>query len=328
MNRLTRIRPQRIAWAALIVNAVVILQGAVVRITGSGAGCGRDWPRCQGEVLPLSHGLATWIEFSHRSLSGVALLAGFWLLLTARKRRRSMPGFAFMATLSMAFLLVEALIGAGTVLSGLTGDNVSVERGLLVAFHLLNSLALSGALALTVLYSRAGQPWPPAWRGRSGLKWLMGLGLLAMLLLMFSGGIAAMGNTMFPPESLEAGLAEDFSAQSHPLIRLRILHPFIAVAVGVYLWLSLAWTGLAHPAPQAAGLRRLLAWVYALQLLVGTVNLALLGPALLQLLHLALAVAAFMLWTLVTWLTLNAPPLPRAGIRRPWQTQRGTDFHD
>ena len=306
-----------LAWAALIINAVVILQGAVVRVTGSGAGCGRDWPRCQGEVLPLSHGLATWIEFSHRTLSGVALLAGLWLLLTALRRRRSMPGFAFMAALAMAFLLVEALIGAFTVLTGLTGDNVSVERGLLVAFHLLNSLALTGVLALTTLYSYPGQPWPPAWRGRARLKAIMGLGLAGMLLLMFSGGIAAMGNTMFPPESLAAGLVEDFSAQSHPLVRLRVLHPFIALVVGAWLWLSLIWSGLVHPVPQAGRFRRLLAGVYALQLLVGTANLALLGPVLLQLLHLALAVAAFALWTLVTWLTLNAPSAAGAGKADP-----------
>ena len=63
-----------LAWITLSVNLIVILQGAVVRATGSGAGCGRDWPRCQGEILPLDHGLATWIEYSHRALSGVALL--------------------------------------------------------------------------------------------------------------------------------------------------------------------------------------------------------------------------------------------------------------
>ena len=318
VNRFTKVKPHRIAWAALIINAVVILQGAVVRVTGSGAGCGRDWPRCQGEVLPLSHGLATWIEFSHRALSGVALLTALWLLLTAMKRRRNMPGFAFMAALSMVFLLVEALIGAGTVLAGLTGDNVSTTRGLLVAFHLLNSLGLMGVLALTTLYSYPGRPWPPPWQGRTSQKWLMGLGLAGMLLLMFSGGIAAMGNTMFPPESLQAGLVEDFSAQSHPLIRLRLLHPFIAIAVGGWLWLTLGWTSLTRPVAQASRFRKMLVWVFGLQLIVGATNLALLGPVLLQLLHLGLALLAFMLWTLVTWTTLNSPLPAKAGTPGQW----------
>ena len=318
VNRFTKVNPHRIAWAALIINAVVILQGAVVRVTGSGAGCGRDWPRCQGELLPLTHGLATWIEFSHRALSGLALLLGVWLLFRAMRLRHTMPGFMRMAALSIVFLLVEALIGAGTVLAGLTGDNVSTARGLLVAFHLLNSLGLMGVLALATLYSRPGQPWPSAWKGKTGLKLLMGLGLLGMLVLMFSGGIAAMGNTMFPPQSLQAGLVEDFSAQSHPLIRLRLLHPFIAIAVGGWLWLTLGWTSLTRPVAQASRFRKMLVWVFGLQLIVGATNLALLGPVLLQLLHLGLALLAFMLWTLVTWTTLNSPLPAKAGTTGQW----------
>ncbi len=294
------------------------MQGAVVRVTGSGAGCGRDWPRCQGELLPLTHGLATWIEFSHRALSGLTLLLGVWLLFRAMRLRHTMPGFMRMAALSIVFLLVEALIGAGTVLAGLTGDNVSTARGLLVAFHLLNSLGLMGVLALATLYSRPGQPWPSAWKGKTGLKLLMGLGLLGMLVLMFSGGIAAMGNTMFPPQSLQAGLVEDFSAQSHPLIRLRLLHPFIAIAVGGWLWLTLGWTSLTRPVAQASRFRKMLVWVFGLQLIVGATNLALLGPVLLQLLHLGLALLAFMLWTLVTWTTLNSPLPAKAGSPGQW----------
>ena len=100
---------------------------------------------------------------------------------------------------------------------------------------------------------------------------------------MFSGGIAAMGNTMFPPESLQEGLTDDFSPQAHPLIRLRILHPFLAIGVGVFLWMSHALTGWLKPTPQARRFRNLLLVVYAVQLLVGTVNLAMLGPIPLQL---------------------------------------------
>lgn len=296
-----------LAWTTLSINVIVILQGAVVRATGSGAGCGRDWPRCQGEILPLDHGLATWIEFSHRALSGVALLMGIWLLVSAVRLRRDLPGFLPFAAASAIFLLFEALIGAGTVLTGLTGDNVSVARGLLVAFHLLNSLLLVGALALTTIHAYPNRTWPPVWPSQAGLKIIIGASLLGMMVVMFTGGIAAMGNTMFPPESLQEGLSEDLSAQSHPLIRLRILHPFLAIAVGVFLWISHALTGWLKPTQQTRRFRNLLLAVYAVQLLVGTVNLAMLGPIPLQLLHLALAVAAFGLWAVVGWLTLISP---------------------
>ena len=188
-----------LAWITLSVNLIVILQGAVVRATGSGAGCGRDWPRCQGEILPLEHGLATWIEYSHRALSGVALLFGIWLLVKAVRLRHELPGFLPFAIISAIFLLFEALIGAGAVLTGLTGDNASVARGLLVAFHLLNSMLLVGALALATVHAYPGRTWPPVWTGQTGLKILISVSLLGMMILMFSGGIAAMGNTMFPP---------------------------------------------------------------------------------------------------------------------------------
>ena len=314
-------KPPHLAWTTLSINTIVILQGALVRATGSGAGCGRDWPRCQGEILPLDHGLATWMEFSHRALSGLALIMGVWLLLKAVRLRKDLPGFLPFAIISAVFLLFEALIGAGTVLTGLTGDNVSVARGLLVAFHLLNSMLLVGALALTTVHAYPGRTWPPVWTGQTGLKALIGVSLLGMMILMFSGGIAAMGNTMFPPESLQEGLTDDFSPQAHPLIRLRILHPFLAIGVGVWLWISHALTGWLKPAPQARRFRNLLLAVYAVQLLVGTVNLAMLGPIPLQLLHLALAVAAFGLWSVVGWLTLSSSPTGRAIPSVPWRTK-------
>lgn len=312
----TRIQPSTVAWITLAVNAAVILQGAVVRITGSGAGCGRDWPRCQGEILPLAHGMATWIEYSHRVLSGVALLLGIWLLVTAIRHRATLPALLPFALASGYLLVVEALIGAGTVLTGLTGDNVSIARGLLVAFHLVNSLLLIGALALATFYACPDRPWPPVWTGQKWLVLLMALGLLGMLLLMFSGGIAAMGNTMFPPQTLLGELAEDFSRTAHPLIRLRLLHPVFAIGVGVYLWLVFGLSGWLRPVSQCRQHRRLLLPVYGMQLVVGTANLALLGPVPLQLLHLALAMLSFALWTVVTWATLACADTP-APVRSP-----------
>ncbi len=249
------------------------------------------------------------------------MLLGAWLLVRAVRLRRDRPGFLPCALTAAFFLLVEALIGAGTVLTGLTGDNVSVARGLLVAFHLLNSLLLVGALTLTTVYAYPDQTWPPAWTGQYGLKILMGVGLLGMMALMFSGGIAAMGNTMFPPESLQQGLVEDFSPQAHPLIRLRILHPFLALGVGAYLWVSYAVSGWIKPVAQVKRYRTLLLIVYGLQLLVGVGNLALLGPIVLQLLHLALAVGSFALWTVVTWLTLSIPQSNVATFRVPWHAK-------
>ncbi len=299
---------------ALVANVVVILQGAVVRATGSGAGCGSHWPTCNGTVVPLSPTLETGIEFSHRLLSLAVLALGVWLLVRARAVRRERPGLAAFATLSFALLVVEALIGGATVLLGLTGDNTTVARGIWVASHLVNSMLLIGALAGTVVYA---QRKPPAWPLKAGsqgpLSTLLVVGLLGMLLLMFTGGIAAMGNTMFPAESLADGIAADFDSASHPLIRLRALHPLIAVSVGVYLFVSLAFSWFMKPVPEAKRLAKTLLGVYVAQLLIGVVNLVFLAPIVLQLLHLSVAVAAFALLSAAGLTLLGGRPVTAEG---------------
>lgn len=290
-----------LAWTALFANTVVILQGAVVRLTGSGAGCGSHWPTCNGEVVPLGAGVETLIEFSHRLLSAGVLVLGVWLLVRALRARKDRPGLAAFATASLVFLVIEALIGAATVMLGLTGDNTSVARGVWVAGHLVNSLLLIGVLAATVVYARDDAPEFPLRLGSQlGLFAVLTTGLLAALVLSFTGGIAAMGNTIFPPESLAEGLRADFDTASHPLVRLRILHPLIAIAVGTYLFVGLGLAWWLKPVPEARSIARALLIVYLVQLGVGTANLTLLGPVVLQLLHLLLAVAAFGLLAALT----------------------------
>lgn len=299
-----------LAWLTVAVNVVVILQGAVVRATGSGAGCGSHWPLCNGEVLPLAPSTETLVEFSHRLLSLAALALGLWLLVRAwRLRKERLPLFTW-AALAFFFLVVEALLGAATVLLGLTGDNATVGRGLMVATHLVNSLLLIGTLSATLVYALPKAPGPVRVRGQALVTTVLSVGFVGMLVLMFSGGIAAMGNTIFPSESLSAGFAADFDPTSHLLIRLRILHPLIAISVGLYLFLSLGLSWWLRPVSRAKRVAQALLAVYLVQLLVGTLNLALLAPIALQLLHLSLAVLAFGLLSVFAVYTLGGAPEP------------------
>ena len=298
----------RLVVLTIAVNALVIVQGAFVRATGSGAGCGRHWPLCNGEVVPLSGGMHTAIEFTHRLLSLGVLILGVWLFARVWRARRENPGLFAFTLAATVFLFIEAGLGALTVLWGLTGDNQSVGRGLMVATHLVNSLLLVGSLAGVLLYARPRRPaWPLRLRGQGPLGTVLAIGLVGMLFLMFSGGIAAMGNTMFPSASLAEGLAADFDPASHPLIRLRILHPIIGITVGIYLFLSLGTAWWIKPAPEGRVLAQALLGVYLVQLVVGTMNLALLAPIVLQLLHLGLAVVSFFLLAALTVVLLAAP---------------------
>lgn len=306
--RLKDLSTYRLAVITLAANAVVILQGAVVRVTGSGAGCGSHWPSCNGQVVPLGHGTEAFVEYGHRLLSLAVLILGAWLLSRVYRSRSERPGLFAFGAAAFVFLIIEALLGAMTVLLGYTGDNVSTGRGLMVAVHLVNSLLLVGTLAGTVLYARRDPPDWPLRLGRQGLlATVLSVGLIGMLVLMFSGGIAAMGNTMFPSATLAEGLAADFDSRSHTLIRLRILHPVIAVTVGIYLFLSLGLSWLIKPVPEARALARILLVVYLAQLAVGTLNFAMLAPVVLQLLHLALAVLAFGLLSALAVTALGFP---------------------
>ena len=71
------------AWAVLAYDLVVVAWGAFVRATGSGAGCGKHWPSCNGEIVPRAPRVETAIEFTHRATSGIALVLGVVLLAWA-----------------------------------------------------------------------------------------------------------------------------------------------------------------------------------------------------------------------------------------------------
>ena len=91
MNRTARSGVARFAWAVLAYNLAVILWGAYVRATGSGAGCGSHWPLCNGVVIQPSPTAATLIEYSHRLTSGLALLSVVTLAGWTWRHSRSRP---------------------------------------------------------------------------------------------------------------------------------------------------------------------------------------------------------------------------------------------
>jgi heme A synthase len=297
-----------LAWATLGVSAFVILQGALVRATGSAAGCGSHWPSCQGEMIPLTGGVATALDLSHRLASLGAFALGAWLLGRAVRERAARPGLLVFVAAAFAFLLVVTTLGAAAVLLGPTGEERSLVRGLMVASHLVTSTLLVGTLAAATVYARDAAPaWPLRLDRQGGAATVLGAALLGMLVLTFSGGIAALGNSMSPSESLAAGLAADFDPGAHPLVRLRMLHPLIAVSVGVYLVVALGLAWWLKPVREAKALAQSLLGVYLVQLIVGTLNLALMAPVVVQLLHLGLAVLAFALLSAISVVLLGAP---------------------
>src|ERR1700753_2012707 len=119
---------RRFSWAVLVYFIAVILWGALVRATGSGAGCGDHWPLCNGTVMQHSARTDTIIEFTHRITSGLSFFSAVGLLawVFAGTTRGHLARAAAVA--SVVFTLIEAILGALLVKLGLTAQSQSPFR--------------------------------------------------------------------------------------------------------------------------------------------------------------------------------------------------------
>jgi heme A synthase len=183
-------------------------------------------------------------------------------------------------------MLTEAAVGAGLVLFQLVADNATMARAMFMGVHLLNTFVLLGWLTLTAWWLSGGAP--VTMKGNRGRTLAIVVTTFGLLLVGVSGAIAALGNTLYPDGSLAEGLAADLSPASHILIRLRILHPTFAVLTGAGLVFGAARIGRDRGAA-AERLARLVALLAAVQLALGVVNVVLLAPIWLQLVHLCVA---------------------------------------
>lgn len=294
-------RLARFAWFVLAYSIAVVLFGAVVRATGSGAGCGSNWPTCRGEVVPLSGAAETAIEFTHRTTSALALLFVFSLAVWVwRSRPAGDPARRFAAGAG-ALVVAEALIGAALVLFEWVGDDASTGRAVSISLHLVNTFLLLAALALTAWSVSGGvvprRPFPAAGRR---LVWIGVAGLMATGA---AGAITALGDTLFPAENVLSGIRDDFTGTF--LVRLRWIHPIVAVATGAFLVFVTRTAAVAGP--EGRRLATLLEGLVFLQVAAGFVNVALLAPVWMQVLHLLVADVMWVTFVLYSTEVLGAP---------------------
>src|SRR4051794_12239241 len=221
------------AWALLAFNIPVILWGAYVRVSFSGDGCGAHWPFCAGQVIPSHMAAPMAIEFTHRIMTSFDSIGAILLCVWAFRAFPKGHGVRRYAVLSLAFLFIEALLGAGLVLFRYVAHDQSAGRAIYLSAHLTNTMLLLGAFTTTAWLAGTGMSSAP-WRKVSGK--FQGA-LAASVLVSVTGAIAALGDTLFPSASIAAGLQQDFSNASSTLLRLRIFHPVIAVAgAAMLLW--------------------------------------------------------------------------------------------
>jgi heme A synthase len=301
----------RYAWAVLAYNLGVVLWGAFVRATGSGAGCGNHWPLCNGTVTQGPGGAppsaATIIEFTHRITSGIDLALVALLVVWAFRRFPRQHLVRLGAALSALFLITEALLGAALVLLQHVAKNASVSRAYSLSTHLVNTLMLLACLTLTAWWSseRVGQAVPPALPRRRAV-WMAAVSLASVVVLGVSGAIAALGDTLFPVSSLAAGLAQDLDPAANIFLRLRVFHPLIAAAVGA--WLLFYAVSSASRRPDVGRRAWSLLALLGAQIVAGVVNLLLLAPVWMQIVHLLLADLLWITLVLLSAAVLSFPP--------------------
>lgn len=282
------------AWLLLGYTVLVILWGAFVRATGSGAGCGSHWPLCNGEVIPRSPAVETLIEFGHRLSSGLLGLFVVGFVIAAFRAfprgHRVRKGAAW----TLVFIVTESLLGAGLVTFEWVAANDSQERVFVMAFHLVNTFLLLAVMTLTAWFARGGAPL--RFRERAAVVIPVALTAVAVLVVGASGAVTALGDTL----TLTEGIQPEDSPVVARLVASRFYHPSIAILA----FLLVGFVSMKNPI-----FGRPLLGLYLVQLAIGAVNVYLKAPVWIQLVHLALS---DVIWIL---LVLHAAKLLAATAR-------------
>jgi cytochrome c oxidase assembly protein subunit 15 len=271
---------------------LVIMWGAYVRATGSGAGCGEHWPLCNGVVLPQEQSIKTMIEFAHRTSSGLSLIlvvVGFFWALKISKKGALIRKAAFLTVIA---IFLEAALGAGLVLLRLVELDQSALRAISISLHLVNTLFLLATLVTLSWLSFkpfSFEPALPSARKIFPRDRFFLIALAVFVILGVSGAVTALGDTLFPAESIAHGFQQDLAHDSHFLVRLRGLHPVFAL---VWIMLAFLWSRKLE-IPELLGIRGYLLVAIVTQFLLGFLNWMLMAPNWLQLVHLLVADLVF-----------------------------------
>ena len=285
----------RYAWFVVAYNILVILWGALVRATGSGAGCGNHWPLCNGQVVPLSPRVDTIIEFTHRCMTGGATFFVLGLLVWTFRSTVKGQAARVAAVASTVLLVNEAILGALLVKLGYVTGNQSTGRVVMLSIHLSNTLLLLGALTLTAVLLGTGQTTRELDQRGKRATWAL-IGLAATIVVGVSGSLAALGDTLFPASSLRAAVEQDLSSSSPLLLRLRGVHPVSALVAAIFVF----WLVTRARRTGAGRLGTVVLTLLGAQFVLGVLDVVLLAPTWMQILHL---LGADLYWVALVALT-------------------------
>jgi cytochrome c oxidase assembly protein subunit 15 len=280
----------------VVVTFLLIIAGAVVRTTGSGDAC-PDWPLCHGSIIPPFI-LSVWIEWTHRLITTVVYTSALALAIWATSRYRQERLIVRGSWLTMFLLIFQIVLGGVVVIFGLPAA--------LVGIHLANALLIFGTLIVVSLF--AHRPWAavPA-ESDPRLRKLIVWSTIAVYVLVFSGTVVTGTNSL--AACLGWPLCNDGFLPSNVFQAINLIHRYFAAAMGILLFYTLSETLRRHRSIRL--LRRaahIAIGLFALQILVGGINVLVLFPPALGTLHLATAAAVFgamVAFAIVGWQVLG-----------------------
>jgi heme A synthase len=283
------------AWVAALATFLLIVLGGVVRVTGSGMGCGDDWPLCNGQLIPPMS-LETFIEYGHR-LAAIAvsvLVAAFAVLAwkgsdprhEARSRRLRRLGVA--AVLLLAF---QVMLGAITVWLELPATTVVLHLG--TAMLLLATLIVA---ALDAGSSRTRLP--------DGFARVCLLAAAWAFLVVLAGGLVANLEAAMACQGFPLCNGEWMPAADNPRIHIHWGHRLMAYVLAAWVtWLAFA-VRARRPADRTARLAA--GWALALttaQVIVAAGMVLMALPSGFRVSHVALGTAVFVSLVILAWLS-------------------------
>jgi protoheme IX farnesyltransferase len=240
-------------------------------------------------------------------LDGILVLAmfagGFYLFPKNHPVRKCVIVVLFLT-------FFEAFIGAYLVKKRLVANNATVDRAIWMSIHLCSTFLLLGSLSLTAWFSRKepdhdrniGDATRLNLRGQGAVGLSLVFAVIAMFALGISGAVTALGDTLFPVrDHADALMQAQFGTNF--LQQLRLLHPYIAGSVGLYLLLIAGLVGHLRPTPTTRCWGKVLGYLFVSEIGAGLVNVVLRAPVWMQVFHLMLA---DFVWVSLVFLALGA----------------------
>ncbi|MCC7363761.1 MAG: COX15/CtaA family protein [Dehalococcoidia bacterium] len=300
---------QRLALATVVMTLFLVAVGVYVRATGSGLGC-PDWPTCYGDIVPPDQYHA-YIEMSHRytaSVVGLMVIAVAWL---AWKHYRHSPFVLWTAIATVPLVGFQGILGAITVVRELPPE--------IVATHLLTAmivLSFQVAVAIGMYLDDPDTTWPSFTTGPARRIGAIGLAATIWLAItLWIGGYMAESGAATACADWPFCNGGPFPANDDHEIT-HMVHRYLAGALLFFIvpFTIAAWRAR-HEVFWAAPVAIAAPVLYAVQVLVGALNVWYVFPDLLTVSHTAIASAVWVTLSVAVVFAYYKPVVSRAGYR-------------